>query len=168
MTRADFNDLIIKISSKLYVFAFRILKNQTVAEDIVQEVFIKLWNMKTKLEEYESIEALATTITRNLCIDQIRKQKWIENYDNGTYNSFKSVEPTPDELLEQSETMTIIDAIIEMLPETYREIIRQRDIDGLSFEEIAENTNQNINTLRVNLSRARKMVRDEYKKSLHE
>jgi RNA polymerase sigma-70 factor (ECF subfamily) len=47
-------------------------------------------------------------------------------------------------------------------------MIQLRDIDGLSYEEISEKTHQNINTLRVNLSRARKIVRDEYKKSLYE
>ena len=54
--------------------------------------------------------------------------------------------------------------IINNLPGIYREIIQLRDIEELSYEEIAEKTGQNINTLRVNLSRARKFVRDEYKK----
>ena len=54
--------------------------------------------------------------------------------------------------------------IINDLPGIYREIIQLRDIEELSYEEIAEKTGQNINTLRVNLSRARKNVRDEFKK----
>ena len=58
--------------------------------------------------------------------------------------------------------------IINDLPGIYREIIQLRDIEELSYEEIAEKTGQNINTLRVNLSRARKSVRDEYKKQNNE
>jgi RNA polymerase sigma-70 factor (ECF subfamily) len=54
--------------------------------------------------------------------------------------------------------------IIGGLPGQYREFIRMRDIDELSFEEIATLTGQNINTLRVILSRARKSVRDEFRK----
>ena len=52
--------------------------------------------------------------------------------------------------------------IINNLPQIYREIIQLRDIEELSYEEIAEKTGLNINTLRVNLSRARKIVREEY------
>ena len=58
--------------------------------------------------------------------------------------------------------------IINNLPEMYREIIQLRDIEELSYDEIADKTGQNINTLRVNLSRARKIVRDEYKKHNNE
>jgi DNA-directed RNA polymerase specialized sigma24 family protein len=54
------------------------------------------------------------------------------------------------------------------LPELYKEIIMKREIEGLSYEEIALITSQNINTLRVNLSRARKMVREEYNKHQYE
>ena len=54
--------------------------------------------------------------------------------------------------------------IINNLPDIYREIIQLRDIEELSYEEIAYKTGQNINTLRVSLSRARKLVRDEFKK----
>ena len=54
--------------------------------------------------------------------------------------------------------------IIGELPEKYGEVIRMRDIEELSFEEIAEITGQNINNLRVSLSRARKSVRDEFRK----
>ncbi|HZV46858.1 MAG TPA: sigma-70 family RNA polymerase sigma factor, partial [Thermodesulfovibrionales bacterium] len=74
----------------------------------------------------------------------------------------------PHEQLERNETKFILDRIIEKLPEIYREMIQLRDIDGLSYEEIAVMTDQNINTLRVNLSRARKIIRDQYLKYTNE
>ena len=75
MTRTDFNDLVRQQNRKLYGYAFRILRNQEEAEDAVQEVFIKLWNLGNKLDSYNSIGALATTMIKNFCIDQIRKKK---------------------------------------------------------------------------------------------
>jgi RNA polymerase sigma-70 factor (ECF subfamily) len=54
------------------------------------------------------------------------------------------------------------------MPDTYREIISLKDIDALSYEEIALKTGQNINTLRVTLSRARALLREEYKKHFNE
>lgn len=168
MTRADFNDLVYKISRKLYGYAYRMLKDQAGAEDAVQEVFIKLWKMKTHLGEYKSIEALASTMTKNYCIDQLRKQKQVEYGNDNSVNLFQGPGPTPGEQMERNESSSILESIIGKLPEAYREIVQLRDIDGLSYEEIAVQTDQNINTLRVNLSRARKIIRDEYKKYYYE
>jgi RNA polymerase sigma-70 factor (family 1) len=164
MTRDEFNNLVHSISRKLYGYAYRILRDQEGSEDAVQEVFVKLWKMKTRLDEYESVEALAATMVKNYSIDQIRKQKHIEQNDKSQLAVYYDSEPSPHEKLEREETSSSIRRIINNLPEIYREIIQLRDIEELSYEEIAEKTGQNINTLRVNLSRARKIVRDEYKK----
>jgi len=164
MTRSDFNNLVYKIGRKLYGQAYRILKDQEGSEDAVQEVFVKLWKMSSRLEEYESIDALASTMIKNYCIDQIRKQKHTEHYNERNFASYLDNEPSPYEKLERNEASGLMHRIINDLPALYREIIQLRDIKELSYEEIAEITGQNINTLRVNLSRARKIVRDEFKK----
>lgn len=77
-------------------------------------------------------------------------------------------EPLPDEMMERTETAQMLYAIIKGLPEAYREIITLKEIDGLSYDEIAIIKDQNVNTLRVNLSRARRMIRDEFKKKKYE
>jgi len=168
MTRTDFNDLVVNTGRKLYGYAYRILRDKEGSEDAVQEVFVKLWKMTTKLEEYESVEALALTMVKNYCIDQLRKQKYVEPADASSFSMFKDPEPTPQDKLERSETAVLIHRIINNLPVIYREIIQLRDIEELSYEEIAEKTGMNINTLRVNLSRARKSVRNEFKKHSNE
>lgn len=168
MTRADFSDLVRRLNRKLYIYAFRILKNQEGAEDAVQEVFLKLWNMNKRLSEYKSIEALATTMVKNRCIDQLRKPE-LTNIDNiNIYSAHQTSDPSPLEQLEKSETILILDRIIDMLPENHRRLVILRDIDGLSYEEISIKTQLNINALRVNLSRARKFIRDEFKKISYE
>ena len=168
MTRSDFEYLIQQQSRKLFGFAFRILRNQEEAEDVVQEIFIKLWNMGKKLDEYKSIDALATAMTRNYCIDLLRKQKhnFSGDYNINEYSNL--VAPSPQEQLENKESGVILNMIINKLPDNYKVIIKLRDIEGVSFEEIAAKTNQNINTLRVALSRARKQIRDEYNKFQYE
>ena len=153
MTPADFNDLISLHSRKLFGYAFRILRNQEEAEDAVQEVFIKLWNLGRKLEEYSSIEALAVTMTKNYCLDQLRKHKYVYYEDQINQNHFLETEPSPQEQLERKETSDILNGIIEQLPDAYRNMIRLREIEGFSYEEIAKKTNQNINSLRVTISR---------------
>ncbi|HEX7493360.1 MAG TPA: RNA polymerase sigma factor [Bacteroidales bacterium] len=168
MTRADFNDLVRQLNRNLYGLAFRILRNQEEAEDAVQDVFIKLWNMGGKIDEYKSIGALAATMTKNTCIDLIRKKKHIvqEGYEgmelSGQDNS------SPYELMASRESEDILYHIIDQLPEIYKEVIKLREIDGMTYEEIADKTKQNINTLRVTLSRARKMIREEFNKYQYE
>jgi RNA polymerase sigma factor (sigma-70 family) len=164
MTRSDFNEYVRQLSRKLYGYAFRILLNQEEAEDAVQEIFIKLWNMREKVSEYKSIEALATTMTRNYCIDQLRKQKLVYQAQQNNQDYHLITSPSPHEQIENRESEEIIRNIIEHLPDLYKVIIKLRDIEGFSYEEIAEKTGQNINTLRVTSSRARGLIRDEYKK----
>jgi RNA polymerase sigma factor (sigma-70 family) len=76
--------------------------------------------------------------------------------------------PSPQEILENKESDEIIKDIIKNLEEKYRIVIELREIEDLSYEEIAVKTGQNINTLRVTLSRARGLIREKYKKYNHE
>lgn len=168
MTRTEFENLIKQLSRKLYGFAFRILRNQEEAEDAVQEIFIRLWGMGQKLDEYQSIDALATAMTRNHCIDVIRRQKHNYKGDFSLIEHHGPDSPSPQEIMENRESGEILNMIIAGLPEVYGIVLRLRDIEGASYQEIALQTEQNINTLRVTLSRARKIVRDEYNKYQYE
>src|SRR5664279_1721035 len=96
MTRSDFNDLIRQQSRNLYGIAFRILRSQEEAEDAVQEVFIKLWKQGSKIDEYNNINAVAVTMLKNFCIDQIRKKKHFvrEDQENQYLQSIDAVSYT--------------------------------------------------------------------------
>jgi RNA polymerase sigma-70 factor, ECF subfamily len=168
MTRDEFNKCVNQLARSLYDFAFRILRNQAEAEDAVQEVFIRLWNLGDKTNQYKSIAALATAMIKNFCIDQIRKQKHFFKESSDILEFAHLSTDSPHELMERKESDRIINSIIETMPEQWKNLIRLRDIEGREYEEIAGMTGQNINTLRVNLSRARALIRDEYKKYFDE
>jgi RNA polymerase sigma-70 factor (ECF subfamily) len=168
MSRDDFDNLVRQLSRKLYGYSFRILRNREEAEDAVQEVFIRLWNLGRKLDEYVSIEALSVTMIKNYCVDQLRKKKHLD-HDELAKRDFQNTDnSSPSELLESRESDAILHSIIDQLPDIYKDVIILKEIEGLSYEEISDKTRQNINTLRVNLSRARKMIRDEYNKYQYE
>lgn len=168
MDRTQFNDHVRQLNRRLFAISFRILRKHEEAEDAVQEVFIKLWNMGDKLDNYRSIDALATTMTKNYCIDQVRKQKnFLFQELDGKDPGLPSC-PSPFDVMVSSENQQIIRVLIQNLPDMYRDILNMRDIEGLSYEEISEKTGQNINTLRVNLSRARIMLRNGYNKQSDE
>ena len=168
MTRLEFNNQVLQHSRKLYLVAFRFLRRQDEAEDAVQEVFMRLWNKHEELEKYNSLEALATASVRNYCIDILRRRKLMIIENNEHHHGVPDAGLSPEEALENSEASAILNNIIKNLPDIFREIIKMKDIDGLSYEEIVEITGQNVNTLRVNLSRARKLIRDEFKKYRYE
>jgi RNA polymerase sigma-70 factor (ECF subfamily) len=168
MTRKAFNDIIHQYYRKLYLIAFRIIKNRQEAEDIVQNVFIRMWSMGDKLDSYRDVEALAVTITKNNCIDLLRKMKHIEADISWHEIPAAEFSPSPHDQLVRNETSAILTMIINGLPPQYRDVVLLREIDGLSYEEISKQKNININSLRVNLSRARSMIRDEYIKQTNE
>lgn len=166
MTREEFNNYVKLMSSRLYSLAFRILRKQDEAEDAVQEVFIRIWKMGAKLDCYSSVDALATTVTKNYCIDQLRKKKVISDDTESVKN--QPLAESTEEIIEKAESFIIIRGLIDNLPDNHKELVNMHDIDGLSYEEISEKTGQNINTIRVNLSRARATIRQEYNKYFNE
>lgn len=168
MTREAFNNIIHNNYRKLYFIAFRILKNQQESEDVVQEVFMKMWIMKEKLDNYDDHDALAVTITKNRCLDMLRKWKHIDKDNIGPEIMDRELSPSPYDQMVNSENAKILGRIIDDLPEAFRNVIQLREINGLSYEEIARQNNVNINTLRVTLSRARQIVKEKYLKYTYE
>jgi len=167
MTRKEFESDILPLSRTLYRYAFRFLSNKEDAEDAVQEIFLKLWKMRDKLSDYRNIQAFTITVTRNHCLDRLRKKKMDYIIDNGN-DDIRTSDMNFETRMENSEKFRIILEIIETLPENYRSVIQLRDIEGYEYEELAEKLDLDIGNLRVTLSRARKMVRDKIKKKNYE
>jgi RNA polymerase sigma-70 factor (ECF subfamily) len=136
------------------------LNEEADAEDTVQEVFLRLWSMRDQLHLYHSVEALAVTMTRNLCIDLIRKNKREEPLDEQLFR--RAGADSPMERLEASSNDLLLRAIIDRLPVTQRSILRMKDMEELELDEIAAIIGSSNESVRVNLSRARKKVREEF------
>lgn len=168
MTRTDFNDIIHNSYRKLFRIAFRVLGNEQEAEDVIQEIFMKMWLMKDKLDEYNDKEALAVTMTRNYSIDLLRKRKRISETLKDSEIPVSDHSASPFEILSNRETMSVLNSIINNLPDPAREIVVMREINGLSYEEISAITSTNINSLRVTISRARQIIREKYTQHFHE
>jgi RNA polymerase sigma factor (sigma-70 family) len=158
MDLQEFQIKIYPLKNKLFRFARRMLDHTEEAEDIVQEVFIKLWNRRDKLDEYRSVEALAMITAKNLCLDKIKAKRYpVENMEN--HRQF--IENIPAETkADHSELIRGVHEAIKLLPDQQQMIIHLRDIEGYEFEEIAEIVDMNENAIRVALSRVRKRIRE--------
>ena len=160
MTPQDFKILVFPLKNKLYRFSKRILDDPEEAKDIVQEVFIKLWKKGDGLMEYKSIEALAMVTTRNLCLDKLKAKKYPSESIDKLRNEVE--ETGYEQKQDLSDMVQKIHQIIKTLPELQRTVIQLRDIEGYDFDEISGILDINENAVRVNLSRARKKIREMF------
>jgi RNA polymerase sigma factor (sigma-70 family) len=163
MVASDFKIKVLPVSKKLFRSALLILKDEEEARDVVQDVFLKLWQKRGELERVDNVEAFAMRMTRNRCIDIIRGNRYM-SIDSETVRRLKE---EPDDVhsdIEVSEAAGQIKKLIGELPDLQRQVMQLRDIEQLEYDEIAGITGLQVNAIRVNLSRARKKVRDEFLK----
>ncbi len=154
---------VLHLKDKLYRFAFRILSNEIDAEDVVQETFVKVWQKSEQLEGIENKEAWCMTVARNLAIDKIRARKKTMSSDIDSYHFISDSNPTPDKIVENQESLSMVMQKLNSLPEHQREIIHLRDIEGYTYKEIGEMTGYSEEQVKVNLFRARQKLKLELK-----
>jgi RNA polymerase sigma factor (sigma-70 family) len=161
MNKAEFIHKVFPVRDKLFRFAKRFL-NDADAEDTVQETFVRLWNRAGELSEFQSIDGFAMVITRNLCLDRIKAKSYntkaLEDYNE------PHAYDTPEKTTALNDEVKMVKHVIDQLPHLQRTVIQLRDIEGMEFHEMEEILKMKPNALRVNLSRARKAVREKLEK----
>ncbi len=158
MSLQDFTQLVLPYKNKLYRFALRILGNVAEAEDVVQEVMIKMWKNREEWQKYHNLEAWCMRLTKNLSIDKLRSKH--RRTDSLTDNfDLSSSTASPYQQTELKDTVNRVKGLIAELPEKQRMVMQLRDIDGMSYKEIAEALSIPIDQVKVNLFRARKKIK---------
>lgn len=156
----EFTGIIDPIKDKLYRYAYRIVKDEMEAEDVVQEVIIKLWKKKEQFAEIGNKEAWCMTLTRNLSIDKTRSRKGrVESIED--YHHVKDSARDPYSETKSSDMMKHIMELMDKLPDNQKSVLHLRDVEGYSYKEISEITTLSVDQVKVNLYRARKSMRDK-------
>lgn len=163
MNQQEFVSLIDPFKDKVYRLAKRLLVSSDEAQDATQDILVKLWDKKKKLETYQNVEALAMTMTKNYCLDQL-KSKRASNIKL-IHTNFTDREPPLDKKVEDQDSWDWVDKMINELPEQQKVIIQLRDIEQYEFEEIAKVLEMSETAVRVALSRARKTIREKMTKT---
>lgn len=162
MNAEEFKAKVLPVNQKLLRLSVRFLGNLQEAEDAVQEVYAKLWAMREKIADINNVEAFATTMTKNHCLDKLKARRTVRLDDHlSSISNRESTFENPHYASENQDSVSYVKLIIDNLPEQQKSMIILRDIEEYSFEEIQEVTGLDLNYIRVNLSRARKQVRDE-------
>jgi len=156
----QFGELIKPFKDKMFRFALRMVGSTDVAEDVVQEVFIKLWKKRDYIDQIKNLEAWCMQLTRNLSIDKLRsKHRRTEDLD-GHYE-LQDKGRNPEEKTISSDIYTKIRTMIQALPEKQKMVIQLRDIEGYSYQEIADTLELPLNQVKVNLFRARNTIKKQ-------
>ncbi len=163
-----FKSEVLPLKNKLYRFACRLLNDGEDARDAIQEVFIKLWDRRDKLDDLNSIEAFAMTVTKNYCLDRIKGRKTVSIEQTKSLLFRESEGVTAEKNIELKDSANYIEKLIATLPEQQKMIIQLRDVEGYEFEEIEKALDISVNTIRVNLSRARKRIRELYTNAIND
>ena len=159
MNQKAFLDLVMPFKDKVYRLAKRLLVSQDEAEDATQELYLKLWSNKEQLETYNNVEAFAMTMTKNYCLDRL-KSKQAGNLTL-VHSNFSGTSDDVHKTLELQDSVKMVQQLISVLPEQQRMVIQLRDIEQYEFEEIERILDMNSTAIRVNLSRARKTIREK-------
>ena len=166
---AAFDLLVDRYKSKVYTTIFLIVKDQDVAEDLLQDVFVKVVRTlhSDKYNEEGKFQPWVMRIAHNLAIDYFRKAKrqptiLLEDGSN-LLNSMRFAEQSSEELRIKEETLDLVRKLIDELPEAQKEVVILRHYMDLSFQEIAQQTGVSINTalgrMRYALNHIRKKMK---------
>ena len=147
-------------SHKLFSFVFRILKDEAAADDVVQEVFIKIWESREKLGDYKLLNSYIFTIAYNNSIDLIRKKinnnKYLEHLRISASINFT---PSIVSQIEYNELNKEVEKLVENLPERQKQVYLLHREEGLTYPEIAERLGISKNTVENHMVKALKYLR---------
>lgn len=170
--QSSFEILINRHKDKVYTYIFLMVKNEFLAQDIFQETFIKVVKSlhAGKYQENGKFISWVVRIAHNLIIDHFRKEKQMKTFSNDDYesdifNSTKFSDKTVEDGIIYEQIMTDVRQLVDFLPDEQKEVILLRHFMGLSFKEIADQTNVSINTalgrMRYALINLRKLVEEK-------
>ncbi|GHS93997.1 DNA-directed RNA polymerase sigma-70 factor [Bacteroidia bacterium] len=162
MIRQDkFKKNILPIIDRLFRLAFSITKNKEDAEDVVQDVLFNVWKKKTEWENIENMEAYCFRSTRNMALDKLalmenNLEEIPENYD------YPALDEDVQRKIEVEDQMNLLEIWVKNLPEKQQTIFRLREVEELSYKEIAVILNISEEQVKINLFRLRRKLKEHF------
>lgn len=170
---AAFEQLISQYERKVYNLAFRLTGNREDANDVAQEAFIRAYSSIPEFRGDSSFATWLFRIVNNACLDELRKRKRqrvtsldeklsIEDGEMDRQLAVANEAEGPEQALERVEVQRAVQESINALDEEYRVVVLMRDIEGYSYNEIAEQLGINLGTVKSRLNRARNALKEMF------
>jgi RNA polymerase sigma-70 factor (ECF subfamily) len=164
MSLQVFQQRILPMKDKLYRLALRLLQNVQEAEDVVQETMMRIWAKREEWDGWQNLEAYCMISARNSCLDKLRKQKMRPVREEKAWD-IGSTDKDPQEKMEAKQAVIQIRKCMEQLPAHQQLVIQLREIEGFSYNEIADVLDMSLDQVKVNLFRARNAIKRSIIKS---
>lgn len=166
-----FNELVRRYKDPLTNFAYRFMGDWDDCSDVVQETFVRVYRSRHSYKPVARFSTWVYTIATNLAKSHLRRRRFRNVFSRGRGNQGEpdkvfdppSLENNPDHLADSSILGERIQSAIGSLGVKYREVIILRDVQDLSYEEIAKITKINVGTVKSRLNRARTQLQSELK-----
>jgi len=149
--------------SALVKYAKRLIKDNDNAEEIVQDLFFRLWQNKEKIKIESSLNGYLFRSVHNKCLHFIQHQKVVTKYSEEVLRKTDDYPENPSEILQHKELQERIAGILERLPERCGKIFCMNRFDGFKYAEIAEKLEISVKTVEADMSKALKEFRKELK-----
>jgi len=150
----------------LYTLALRLTKSDQYAKDIIQEVFLKLWEHRDSIQSIENIGAWLYRITENKVIDHLRKTAADGRLKDAAWNALQEILNETEALISTKEYNLIISKAIDRLPPQRKLIYHMNKEKELSYQEIADELNISRHTVKNQLSTALQSIRSFFTKTV--
>lgn len=154
MTDRQFHTDWLPLQERFYRMAYYMLESEADAQDAVQDLYLKLWNLRDHLELIREPASYGALMLRNLCIDRIRRR-----HPSAELSEGMAVKDPPDEDLALREQLQSVAKALEKLPPGQRKLLSLRVLRGLSYQEIEQETGLSGLNIRVQVSLARKKLK---------
>jgi RNA polymerase sigma-70 factor (ECF subfamily) len=160
MENVSFRTTVLPLSDRLFRLALRITMNRAEAEDVVQDTLLKVWEQREEWERIDSLEAYALTVCRNRALDSLKRMgrdtRSLDEMDGSSHATDSGLRR-----LEAREQLSLVRKFMDGLPEVQRTIMLLRDIEGKTYQEIAQTIGVSETQVKVYLHRARTKIRKE-------
>jgi RNA polymerase sigma-70 factor (ECF subfamily) len=148
----------------LVLFALTIIKILDIAEDAVQEVFVRLWEKRCELNLHGSLKSYLMKSVQNQCLDEIRRRKIREQYAEDQEIQLLYMNDTDDYIL-YTDLQNHLDNLLAQMPEEVAQTFRMNRFDGLKYHEIAQQMNVSVRTVESRISKALRILHQTLKNS---
>jgi len=145
----------------MYRYALSIVHEPETARDVVQDCLAKIWSIRKELDKVEKVNAWAFRIVRNRCIEIMRRNRYAD-LDEKVVN-MRHVAQVENQAI-TNDFMSFMKQIVNDLPDKQREVFHLREVEDMSYQEIAETCGLTPSDVKVNIHRARKKVKEAMQK----
>ncbi|MEQ6166554.1 sigma-70 family RNA polymerase sigma factor [Ekhidna sp. MALMAid0563] len=161
MSHNLYHNEILPASDGMYRYALSIVREPETAKDIVQDCLTKIWSIRKDLDKIEKVNAWAFRIVRNRCIEIMRRNRYAD-LDEKVVNMRHS-DPVENQAI-TNDFMSLMKQVLKELPVKQQEVFHLREVEDMSYQDIAETCGLTESDVKVNIHRARKKVKEAMQK----